>query len=185
VKVATDVMVKAMLAAGASPAAIDAAIASAERQEQGSGSRQLALLEAPNLKKRGTRLPDKWQPSERCIAYALDHGMSRERIKREIERFKNYWLEKTGAGATKITWEGTWKNWILTATDGCHATTRNNSSGRYGAAPITGRAPTGSNAILAGMARIARRIDERRDAKGDERRKISAASDDPREFDFE
>jgi hypothetical protein len=178
-------MVKAMTVAGASAESIEAAIGSAEREEPRSGSRQLALLEAPNLKKRGTRLPDKWQPSERCIAYALDHGMSSERIEREIERFKNYWLEKTGAGATKITWEGTWKNWVLTATDGRHAPTGNNNGRRYRSSPTTGRAPTGSDAILAGMARIARRIDERRDAKVDERRKISAASDDPREFDFE
>jgi hypothetical protein len=175
-------MVEAMLASGVAADVIVRAVEAAELHGQVQGK---ALITTGSQRKRGTRLADEWQPSDRCIAYALDHGMSRERIEREIERFKNYWLEKTGAGATKIGWEGTWKNWILTATDGRHATTRNNNGRRHGSAPTTGRAPTGSAAILAGMGRIACRIDERRTAEVDGGRKVSDSSDTPSEFDFE
>jgi hypothetical protein len=174
-------LVEAMLASGAGADVIVCAVEAAELHGQVRGK---ALVTTGSQRKRGTRLADEWQPSERCIAYAIDHGMSREQIEREIERFKNYWLEKTGAGATKLTWEGTWKNWILTATDGRHATTRNNNGRRHGSTPTTGRAPTGSDAILAGMGRIASRIDERRTAKVDGGRKVSDASDTPRELDL-
>jgi hypothetical protein len=64
---------------------------------------------------RGERIATDWKLSEPGIAYALDRGMMRDRIEIEAEKFKNYWIAKTGAGAMKHDWEATWRNWILTA----------------------------------------------------------------------
>ena len=72
---------------------------------------------------RGNRLPADWWPSESLMAYAAAHGMSDSRITREAEKFKNYWVAKTGAGAVKRDWEATWRNWILNAMEGSHVVT--------------------------------------------------------------
>jgi hypothetical protein len=34
-------------------------------------------------------------------------------IRREAERFANFWQSKAGKDATKIDWEKTWRNWML------------------------------------------------------------------------
>jgi hypothetical protein len=59
-----------------------------------------------------SRLPADWQPSEGLIAYAANQGMAAARIALEAEKFKNYWMAKSGAGAMKRDWPTTWRNWI-------------------------------------------------------------------------
>jgi hypothetical protein len=68
-----------------------ATIIAAVRAVESSGQRSTAAANTPS---RGTRLPDDWQPSERDIAYALDRGMTRDRIAVEAEKFQNYWCAK-------------------------------------------------------------------------------------------
>lgn len=34
-------------------------------------------------------------------------------IEIEFEKFKNYWLAKSGSGASKLDWLATWRNWFL------------------------------------------------------------------------
>lgn len=34
-------------------------------------------------------------------------------ITSEAEKFRNYWVSKTGKDATKADWPATWQNWIL------------------------------------------------------------------------
>jgi hypothetical protein len=108
---------------------------------------------------RGTRLPDDWQPSAPCIAYALDHGMGRDRVMTEAERFRNYWIAKSRREAIKRDWGATWRNWVLKALEYY----RNGNTSQNGRANPTARlSPTGADAIISGMGRLARRIDERR-----------------------
>jgi hypothetical protein len=64
---------------------------------------------------RGSRLPADWTPSAADIAFALDRGMRRDRVDAEAEKFRNYWLAKSGAGAVKRDWPATWRNWTLSA----------------------------------------------------------------------
>src|SRR5262249_43984944 len=64
---------------------------------------------------RGTRLPADWEISQECINYALDRGMTRDRVAIEAEKFRNYWTSKSGADATKVDWFATWRNWVLIA----------------------------------------------------------------------
>jgi hypothetical protein len=69
---------------------------------------------APNAV-RGSRLSGDWYPSPDEIAFPLNRGMPRVRIDTEIEKFRNYWIAKSGASATKRGWSATWRNWIITA----------------------------------------------------------------------
>jgi hypothetical protein len=148
-------LVEALLADGVAPDAIGRAVAA--DVELGLRSVPRATADA----RKGTRLPEDWQPSERCIAYALDRGISRARISIEAEKFRNYWIAKSGRDATKRDWSATWRNWIITAMERGYGPPSHQGQ-RPGTNPTPRRAATGSDAIVAGMARLARGIDERR-----------------------
>lgn len=64
--------------------------------------------------RRGSRLPADWQPGETGMSYALCH-LRPDKISDEIEKFRNYWHAKAGRDATKLDWNATWRNWVLTA----------------------------------------------------------------------
>lgn len=67
-------------------------------------------------KKRGARLPEDWcLPKSWGDATIAAHGWSEERVRNEAERFRDYWISKAGAGATKVDWQATWRNWCRTA----------------------------------------------------------------------
>jgi hypothetical protein len=80
------------------------------------GARALAVVKPrKEATGRGSRLPADWQPSSSEAVFALDRGMPQARLNTEIEKFRNYWLAKSGAGATKRDWSATFRNWIITA----------------------------------------------------------------------
>jgi len=62
--------------------------------------------------KRGCRIPDDFEPDQKQIQFALSRGMSDDEIDDELQKFKNYWLAKTGANATKLNWQLTFNSWI-------------------------------------------------------------------------
>lgn len=70
--------------------------------------------ETAEARKRATRLPDDWMPSEADGRYAVDKGLTPAEAQHEFEKFRNYWTAKSGQAATKIDWSATWRNWILT-----------------------------------------------------------------------
>jgi hypothetical protein len=62
---------------------------------------------------RASRLPEGFYPD-------LEHA--RDRLpdidaQAEAERFRNFWTAKAGAGALKLDWPATWRNWIQTCLD--------------------------------------------------------------------
>jgi uncharacterized protein YdaU (DUF1376 family) len=61
---------------------------------------------------RGSRLPPEWQLSLDDEAWALEQGMSRERIARAALKFKNYWLSRS-RDAARLDWSLTWQNWVI------------------------------------------------------------------------
>jgi hypothetical protein len=133
---------------------------------------------------RGSRLSGAWYPSPHEIAFALDRGMPRGRIDTEIEKFRNYWIAKSGASAIKRDWSATWRNWIITAME------RGNGPTTYGGRGLgaftPSRCPTvGSDAILAGMGRLAHRVDERRMSAVGRGQEISNGADAAAQLDFE
>lgn len=65
----------------------------------------------PGVKKTGHRLLPDWEPSSSTV----ERFKSREQVDAlgSLERFKNFWLSKSGAQAVKVDWERTFVNWVL------------------------------------------------------------------------
>jgi hypothetical protein len=124
---------------------------------------------------RGSRLSADWHPTPTDIEFARAKGMHPARVETEAERFRNFWLAKSGAGATKLDWPATWRNWVLRAQESPHAYGNRNST----AVPASGRAPAGGNAVVAGMVRLADSRREARDTAG-RGREMASRPDAPR-----
>lgn len=83
---------------------------------------------------RGCRLQGDWQPSPAEVDFAVSEGMSREAIRREAEKFRDYWAARAGAGGVKTDWPATWRNWIRkTSSNGTPHGQRNQQQGLFGA----------------------------------------------------
>ena len=64
-------------------------------------------------KRRATRLPDDWSLPDDWRDWAVKvHGLDPQRAVRISLVFRDYWRSKGGAGAAKMDWEATWRNWI-------------------------------------------------------------------------
>jgi len=62
-------------------------------------------------KKTGQRLPKNWQPDKELLTWAMTERTDLD-IKRVIDSFTDYWIAKTGAAATKLDWDATFRNWV-------------------------------------------------------------------------
>jgi hypothetical protein len=169
-------LVQSMLADGVEHSAIVHAVEAAEiglRKETRRGPAR-----------RGGHLPADWWPTPDLLAYAQGQGMSADHAAREAEKFRNYWSARSGAGAVKRDWDATWRNWILKAMEDRHGTAVDSrrAGGRH---PAAGHPPTGANAVLAGMGRLAHRLAEGRSAAGSEHRRVAGSADAPTEHDFD
>jgi hypothetical protein len=74
----------------------------------------LSILEeadASPKQKRGTRLSPDWEPTDEHITAALEIGLSNEGIQNEADKFRDYWIAKSGQAAVKRDWLATWRNW--------------------------------------------------------------------------
>jgi uncharacterized protein YdaU (DUF1376 family) len=71
---------------------------------------------APNgAEKRGSRLPQDWQPDAADRAEAARLGMTRISTAREADRFRDYWVAIPGQRGVKLDWHATWRNWCRKA----------------------------------------------------------------------
>jgi len=142
----------------------------AERLERVIGTRRASAPAAAGT--RGTRLTHDWSPSEADLSFAVQRGMPEGLVSTEIEKFRNYWTAKSGASATKRDWSATWRNWIINSLE-----RGNGPASNRGPSPGTNlssrHTATGSDAILAGMGRLAHRIDQRRMSAVAERREMA------------
>jgi len=68
--------------------------------------------------KKGTRLPEDWQPSPGHLRFAESEGLTASEIEREAAKFRDYWVGRAGAGGVKRDWSATWRNWIRKSTEG-------------------------------------------------------------------
>jgi len=90
---------------------------SAKNPEPGSPepSRTISKKEETNVsskKKRGTRLPDDWVLPREWGEWAISQGWPEQAVRDQADRFKDYWIAKSGQGATKRDWQATWRNWM-------------------------------------------------------------------------
>lgn len=77
--------------------------------------------ESPPAKtKRATRLPDDWEPTQEFITAAreIKPNLDDMRLRHIAMTFRDYWISKSGAGATKLNWLATWRNWLRKEPDG-------------------------------------------------------------------
>lgn len=72
--------------------------------------------ESAREKSRGSRLSEDWHLPREWGEWAMvEEGMDELQIRREADRFRDYWLGKSGAAARKADWQATWRNWIRRA----------------------------------------------------------------------
>ena len=67
--------------------------------------------------KKGSRLPEDWQPSEDNIQYAIDHGFTAHEARRLGQDFADFWCAETGRYAVKANWDRTWQNRVRQQAD--------------------------------------------------------------------
>ena len=80
------------------------------RKEEKEGSLRSPSKKKSPPEKRACRLPVDWSPSDSACEFAKDQVGDRWRI--ELEKFRDYWIGKSGKDATKLDWDATWRNWI-------------------------------------------------------------------------
>lgn len=68
-------------------------------------------------KKRASRLPDDWRLPREWGDWAMSEGLSEVCVRREADRFRDYWIGLSGKGASKADWQATWRNWVRKAID--------------------------------------------------------------------
>lgn len=73
-----------------------------------------SLSEEP--RKRGVRLEPEWMPSQLAID-EIRAECPHVDFEAEHRKFVDYWTDKTGKDATKVSWEGTWRNWMRRASE--------------------------------------------------------------------
>lgn len=61
--------------------------------------------------KRGTRLPDDWQPSPKDIEFCRRERPDLD-VQKTAEAFRDYWVAQPGQKGVKLDWSATWRNWV-------------------------------------------------------------------------
>lgn len=62
--------------------------------------------------KRGSRLSETWTLPKPWGEWAMAEGWPESVIRTEADKFKDYWIARTGRDATKADWLATWRNWM-------------------------------------------------------------------------
>jgi hypothetical protein len=70
----------------------------------------------PSLE-RATRLPQDWKLPKTWGEFALAEQPTwiDDHVRREADKFRDYWVAKAGKDATKRDWFATWRNWVRNA----------------------------------------------------------------------
>jgi|TARA_R110000744_G_scaffold40658_3_gene92270 hypothetical protein len=60
---------------------------------------------------RGTRIQKDWEPTTETREWAVSL-IGEDGIKWQVDKYKNYWLSKSGTRAVKACWQRTFRSWI-------------------------------------------------------------------------
>ena len=60
-------------------------------------------------RKRGTRIPPDWRPTESDVEYAVERGVD---VDGAAEAFKDWWTAAAGRNSTKRDWSAAWRIWV-------------------------------------------------------------------------
>lgn len=76
-------------------------------------------IDAPQrvASKKGSRLPQDWKLPKAWGDWAVETfpQWSTADVRAEADKFRDFWVAKSGAGAAKLDWEATWRNWCRNA----------------------------------------------------------------------
>lgn len=62
--------------------------------------------------KKDSRLPDDWLAPKSYVEWPIQNlGWTLSRTQGQLAQFKDHWIGKSGAQATKLDWLATWRNW--------------------------------------------------------------------------
>ncbi len=67
--------------------------------------------------KRGTRIEPDWMPTVDDFQIGIKEGLTDAEVRREIEKFRDWWTAKPGKDGTKLDWDATFRMWIRKAAD--------------------------------------------------------------------
>lgn len=70
---------------------------------------------SPKKSPRGSRISPDWHLPKAWGEWAVGQGLDELSVRREADRFRDYWLAKAGKDATKTDWLATWRNWCRIA----------------------------------------------------------------------
>lgn len=68
-------------------------------------------------KKRAVRLTEDWRLPKPWGEWAIVEGLSEVCVRREADRFRDYWISESGPKAAKLDWQATWRNWVRKAVE--------------------------------------------------------------------
>lgn len=89
------------------------------RREGALPSAELAVpsstADAAPTNKKGTRIPNNWQPTRNDANHKAEHGHDTAWLELEHARFCDYWKGVAGTKGAKLDWDATWRNWIRRA----------------------------------------------------------------------
>lgn len=93
----------------------DATLANAKQMPKHSPDTREEEKREPNgSPKKGTRLPDDWEPD---LEFAQSAGLTLSQAEREADKFRDWWPAQPGQKGVKLDWNRTWKNWCRTAVE--------------------------------------------------------------------
>jgi uncharacterized protein YdaU (DUF1376 family) len=64
---------------------------------------------------KGERLAQDWRLPKEWGEWAVAEGLDEVSVRREADKFRDYWHAKSGKDAAKVKWEATWRNWVRQA----------------------------------------------------------------------
>jgi uncharacterized protein YdaU (DUF1376 family) len=97
-------------------------------QDQEQDQEERKEFSAPARSKKGTRLPEDWQPKHDLIETATKAGLSASQFDTEIAKFRDYWQARAGSQGVKLDWDATARNWMRTAAERINPAPRNSPS---------------------------------------------------------
>lgn len=83
------------------------------KQDSGKEDSGIVVTREAKVDKRGTRLPEDWQPTVEHWTRAEELAFDRNRFDLAVEEFKNFWWSKPGAHGRKLDWSRTFINRLI------------------------------------------------------------------------
>jgi len=106
------------------------AIASTREEKRREEKKEREANASP--KKIGSRISTDWSLPSEWRDWAVGQGMSEAAAEAQAERFRDYWLGKTGKDGAKADWLATWRNWVRKALEDGRSSARPHGQPQHG-----------------------------------------------------